>query len=482
MKDANPIPKKTKRRWLSFSLRGLLVFTILAAVTVALPLRWRQEDIAQYQVEQVVGRQIKGAKGWASHQRLPESKDVSWSDYPGHLWKQATNWGSDADLYEDIESVHLPTSKLDKLVPQLRKLRSLRSIDISPDEDDAYRQRLSNEVIEQLGEIDTLEDLDLSMVSVSPSQLRRLSQLPNLRELSLPQYEQATPILQELSHFPHLESLTLEEVPYSQRNMELLQAIPHLKKLTNTSIIVLSDEDGIAASDEGIDALGKMTQIEWLVIDVPVLDDRWYQCLGKMTSLTHLSIYGERELNEAPGAEFSHLASLTNLESLTIDGVRIDDQALETIGKLTSLTDLACDASLTTDAGMQHLAGLPKLKEANLSGTQITIHGLHALSTSRTLDYVHLGSGFHVSLRDHRGHTCGTCAFPSDYAEKTQFGPTDRWPSSIGVNANEPTSQPDEDPFAAADDPFAAPAELPDNFADPINDPFVPVDEDSTSQ
>ncbi|QDU78269.1 Leucine Rich repeats (2 copies) [Bremerella volcania] len=468
MNPTKDTPDKPRRRWLSFSLRGLLVFTVVVAVGIALPMRWRQDDIAQYKVEQQVSTQIDSVDGYSMTYRLPGSDEITWVEYPSYLWKRAMNWGHDADLYEDIESVHLPINKLNRLAPQLKKLRSLTSIDILSSNTGEYGRPLSDEVIEHFAGIDTLEELDLWAVTVTPRQLRRLSSLPNLRRLVLPSSESSIAILDEVSSFHQLESLKVNDVPITRPNVEKLAAIPKLQTLTIDSSAPLSTPDGIQA-------MAALTRMQWLVIDVPSVDDRWYDALGKMTSLTNLYLKGHRERVAAPGEAFAQLSSLTKLKVLTIDGVSIDDKALETIGKMTSLTELNCDASLTTDAGMKHLAGLPQLREANLSGTRITIHGLHELSKSPTLDYVHLGAGFQVSLQDHRVHLCGTCAFPYDYANTTQFGEANSaaWRNLIRIserNSSEGPSAASE--FSPGEDPFAPPTELPDNFADTIGDPF----------
>ena len=468
---------KPKRRWLRFSLRGLFLFAVIIAVGIALPMRWLEDDIAQYEVEQEVSTQIEAANGWTYGSPLLRQQEVSWSEYPGHLWKRAMNWGHDADLYDDISSVVLPTEKLERLTPQLQKLRSLKSIDFSPSDSDNFGQRLSDEVIEHLASLDTLESLDLRSVAVTPGQLRRLSSLPNLQRLVLPSHRFSRELLDELPNFLELEDLTITDFPITRGNVEKLRDIPDLQSLTLSSWKPVGRPDGIQA-------MGSLTQIRWLVIDVPSINDRWYESLGKMPLLKQLSIRGSADTGKAPGAAFAQLSSLTKLETLTIDGVCIDDEALETIGKMTSLTELKCDASLTTDAGMKHLAGLPYLTEANLSGTQITIHGLHELSKAPKLDYVHLGAGFHVSLRDHRGHFCGTCAMPFDYASKTQFGEANAaWRRSITITESDSS----QDPFASTEysseeDPFAPPTEIPNNFADTISDPFLPPSEELASE
>lgn len=477
MRPTTDKPKSPKRRWLSFSLRGLFLFAVIIAVGIALPMRWHQDDIAQYEVEQEVIAQIESANGWTYGKRWPLRQQSTWAEYPGHLWKQVMNWGHDADLYDDISGVVLPTEKLERLTPQLKKLRSLRSISFSPINSDDFGLPLSDEDIAHIAAIDTLEDLDLASVTVTPDQLRRLSALPKLQVLELPLTGKTTPFLNELSRFPVLEHLSVDDVPVDESCMKALQSIHNLKYLDLEVSKVLPTSDGIAV-------LSSLGNLETLRLNVPSLDDRWFQAVGSLTSLKLLSIRGSVDTGKAPGFDFTQLSNLSKLESLTVDGVCIDDQALETIGKMTSLTELKCDASLTTDAGMKNLAGLANLTEANLSGTQITIHGLHELSKAPMLDYVHLGAGFHVSLRDHRGHFCGTCAMPFDYASKTQFGEANAaWYRSITITESDSS----QDPFASTEyssevDPFAPTTELPNNFADTINDPFLPPSEELASE
>ncbi len=475
MDHASPQPKP-RRRWLRFSLRGLFVLIIIVSIAIALPMHWQEDDIAQYKVEQQVATQIESMNGTFYGAPISSREEVSWFDYPSYLWQKSMNWGHGTDLYDDIHSVTLPIRDLDRLAPQLKKLRSLEKINISTSNVDDFGMPLYDEEIKQIADVETLEELDLSEVNVTPSQLQELSSLPNLRHLAFPVRGDPVALIEALPSFPKLEHIKIDDLPITQSTVAKLEQLPNLQILTLSSFRPKADSGGIQA-------MGRLTQMQWLVIDVPSLDHRWYDALAKMPQLTNLYIKGARQIDAAPGDAFAKLSTLTNLEVLTIDGIRLDDKALETIGKMKSLTELHCDASLTTDAGMKHLAGLPKLKEANLSGTQITIHGLYALSKSPSLDYVHLGAGFQLSLQDHRKHFCGNCAGPVDYAETNQFGePYSPWKNlvpRIEGDSNEDSSSPE---YLPGEDPFAPPTQLPDNFADTINDPFLPTNQELASE
>ncbi len=464
MNDTIEQKPRAKRRWLSFSIRGLLIFTLLIAVGVVLPIKWREHDLAQYRVEEDVDSKIDLANGWTFRPRLRKADPITWKEYPSHLWKRTMNWGHDEDLYQDIESVHMPLEELVRLGPELQKLRSLKSIHLFMENSDDHGAPILEEELELLASLKTLEIIDLSGVAISPAQLRKLTVLPNVTCINFPMSRSSLPYLEVLSDFRKLETISLHDVPITRQAIETLAGFEQLRSL---SIYYWIQKE----TTEEVEAIGELKQLTSLYVCNYSYNDQWFQTAGNLTSLRSLHLSFHSETDRAPGENFHQLSNLTQLENLTIDGVQIDDDALATIGKLSGLKVLACDASRTTDAGMKHLANLPQLTKANLSGTRISIHGLHTLSQSSTLDEVYLGGRFQVFLRNHRQVFCGTCALPFDYADNSQFDKDNATPSAILATHT-----------IYSEDPFVSPealTDLPDNFADTINDPFQPFSEAS---
>lgn len=75
---------------------------------------------------------------------------------------------------------------------------------------------------------------------------------------------------------------------------------------------------------------------------------------------------------------------------LKLDHAVVNDAAMQTIGKLTSLTKLELNNTLITDKGMTPLQALHHLTSLNLTGTKVTAKGVELLKPMKELRYVYL--------------------------------------------------------------------------------------------
>ena len=82
---------------------------------------------------------------------------------------------------------------------------------------------------------------------------------------------------------------------------------------------------------------------------------------------------------EVTDASLAHLAGLTALELLILDGTHVTDAGLAHLTGLTALKALDLIGTQVTDAGLAHLAGLAALETLDLAGTQVTDAGVAAL-------------------------------------------------------------------------------------------------------
>lgn len=135
----------------------------------------------------------------------------------------------------------------------------------------------------------------------------------------------------------NLEKLLLTNTHTSSRALEYVQEPKRLRKL-----IV-----GRETTDEGLDILRTMTNLQELNFS--------YKKVGDTT--------------------MQHLEGLENLESLWLGRTDVTDAGLESLRALTKIRELGLPPA-ATDKGLACLAGLTNLERLNVSDTQITDAGL----------------------------------------------------------------------------------------------------------
>jgi hypothetical protein len=101
----------------------------------------------------------------------------------------------------------------------------------------------------------------------------------------------------------------------------------------------------------------------------------------------------------ASNADLAAVGNLSQLESLSLEDTRIDDDGLEAIQVCRQLRQLKLNGTQITDAGMAHLAGLKELEDLNLSFTRITSASLQQLKSLTRLRQLSF-NGTPITLAD----------------------------------------------------------------------------------
>ena len=218
--------------------------------------------------------------------------------------------------------------------------------------------------------------------------------------------------LKVLHSFGSIECLTIEDSAMTDNGTEHIAAASSLTELWLTDCPNITDAgirrlaglprlrflvlSGLLVSGAGI---AQATQVEDLHLDnCPMVDDAMLEEFNALHSLTSLSLYDSPRITDAG---LGTLSRLPRLEYLGLNGLQVtgrgiaplvqirtlqvgscpnvDDSMLEAIQDLDDLYDLSVTNSAVTDAGIRHLAGLPKLRRLNLSGSEITDEGLATL-------------------------------------------------------------------------------------------------------
>ena len=146
-------------------------------------------------------------------------------------------------------------------------------------------------------------------------------------------------------------------------------------------------------SDSGLKTIGTMTQLERLCLQSWVITDAGCVHLANLTRLKGLELFGSQLTDETIAAlsvlprleslalhgrqmtndGLVHLRRLPALRGLTLHGrnttgaggTQINGNALRIIAELTNLENVSLDGVIVSDADLDHLARLKKLKSAS---------------------------------------------------------------------------------------------------------------------
>ena len=186
--------------------------------------------------------------------------------------------------------------------------------------------------------------------------LAHLKSLGKLRRLSLDPDWLTVEGFRHVGKLVHLEELALTQSVYHEgRARPTGDGLASLKSLSQLRKISLSP---YWATDEVINEVGQLVQLEQLEITIPL------PC---------------EECSKPTTASLAPLKSLKNLRQLGIYGTGLTDDGLDDVRKLISLEDLTVRNSNITDEGLHRLAGLDRLRSLTLDLTPLEGGGLDYL-------------------------------------------------------------------------------------------------------
>ena len=145
-------------------------------------------------------------------------------------------------------------------------------------------------------------------------------------------------------------------------------------------------------ADEALTQLNDLgAEVRWLTLAEKELEVDFRFC-GNSLADSHLQYLHQLPVNIAvvrlkntpigDGA-LTHLAQITGIRRLHLDGTKVTDEGLGTLSKLQSLTFLSLSDTTVTDAALPPLAKLAKLKQLHLSETQVSEEGIAKLQKDR---------------------------------------------------------------------------------------------------
>ncbi len=185
---------------------------------------------------------------------------------------------------------------------------------------------------------------------------------------------------------------------YSDEGMKYLADLPELRivfldyrQATAESMVYLSGARkleylqmaDVLIGDEGAAHLRNLKNLRWLSIHNAGLTDRSIHTIASLPKLERLSL-GHNELTNKA---LELLSGHTGIVRLNLGGpsCRINDEGLPHLARMSQLQELDLEGSRISDAGLKHLEKLPRLRKLSVGDTNITWRG--ADTWKKTLDY-----------------------------------------------------------------------------------------------
>ncbi|PQO46273.1 hypothetical protein C5Y93_09815 [Blastopirellula marina] len=384
MGDPPTSPVQRKRRWLSFSVRGLLLLILIVSVGLGFLAR----DLYQFRQRQAVVRRIEANGGSVN---LPfyeigdpfetsNRSDVRLSEEQRRtLYQQWVIWFADEDIYKRPWGASIAHADDEPLFLGLEYFPELFQLTIGPG-------TLSDASMESICRLKSLQQIRLHETQMTKQQVGRLASLPELTEIEFHGAATTPEALSQLGHIPRLETVRLiaDQVPVEA--LAAIRSIPihRLAIVVNTTTIPNLDQP---------DPLDGITQLSSLELTNYPVSDNTLAAIGKMQSLWSLGIDCPAKSATVSNEGLERLTDISSLTYLSLPTLKIDDEGLEILGRLKSLQKLSCDGSLITDAGLKHLTQVSQL---SIPGCQATLAVIRELNKRGKLASLDAGAGMSI--------------------------------------------------------------------------------------
>jgi len=340
-------PTKRKRRWLTFSLRTLLVFTLL----VGLVLGYFGSIYHRVQNQRALIEKMSALGFRVKYNYDPEFIDIMHperSEPPGP-WIGRALIGEDA--YAHVDSVscgdraaHKPEDlRALSLFPKLRKVS-------------IHGDWVDDGAIDHLLNIPSLEHVDLAITRITSKGYSRLARCPTLKSLRLTGPEAGDDTFAPLHEASQLERLDLQRFDLSPVSFAHIGRIKSLRELH------LFNVKGI--DREAFKQIAGLSKLESLAISGANIDEEGFSHLSRLREIKTLRFskcsFSEEALDE--------IGSLNTLEDLSLQEMPVGDACLDTILEQRNLHFVNLSNTNVTDDGLLRLAELPNLRQVTVKG------------------------------------------------------------------------------------------------------------------
>jgi hypothetical protein len=327
-------PPRRNRRWLQFSLRSLLILTLICAVGSA----WVARRIEQKRKErEIVAAIIKsGGEVYYDYQVDPAGIVHGGAE---RLTPTSPEWLRQLfgdNFFNDVKSVRF----------------------IGRDAQ-----------LEPLKEFAQLQTLDLSHSTVTDAGLIHLEGLPHLERLCLGlgtlKINVTDAGLKHVKGLTQLRDLFLDETKITDAGLENVRGLTDLRSLYLGRTTV---------TDSGTKNLKGLTQLQELLLSNNVTDAGLVN-LKDLTHLQKLWVCGK----DVSDAGLVNLKGLTRLQILSLARTKITDAGLVNLKELNNLQLLDLRETGVADTGLVNLQALVQLQELFVGSSKVTDAGVKDL-------------------------------------------------------------------------------------------------------
>jgi hypothetical protein len=220
-------PPKSRRRWLQYSLRTLLVVTTLCAIACSwLGVKLQQ---ARPQREAVAALEKLGALVFYDWQYDAQGISLPSPQPPGRLWLRRVLGD---DFFQSVHTVELTNrditdAGLENIGADLKHLECLSQLQWL----DLSGTPITDSDLTYLTALSQLQRLDLVSTDVTDAGLEHLKCLNKLRVLNLARTQVTDAGLEVLTCFGQLKGLSLNDTRVTDAGMEHLRSLSQLRDL-----------------------------------------------------------------------------------------------------------------------------------------------------------------------------------------------------------------------------------------------------------
>ena len=405
--------KRPRRRWLQYSLRGILVLMLLSAVGAW----WVRNERAKVRVQERALEELskldpQGQIGVSyNYQHGPDGEyDRTLTKPDNHPWlrwlfgdgyvdqprslammgtkftKEDARWLRDLPTVEVIQVGEFQESEPGALAV-LGEMPELRQID--------WQNRVIwAEEFAALGKLEKLETIGMMALEmeISPDAMREFTRNKSrLRFFSIigrPSF--AAGAFKDLHPLPALEDFSLTESTFADQDFSGLTSAPLVDVSFRNSNI--SDDAlvhfgqikslkkfriaGTLVTDAGLAHLSQMENLEVLGLSTTRVSDAGIEHLVRLPSLTTLDLSNNCITTDG----LARVSEIPSLESLHLTRCAISAVGLEHLAKLPNLATLQLADAILGDDDLHPLQSFPKLKTLRIAGTQVTDAGVKVLA------------------------------------------------------------------------------------------------------
>ena len=247
--------------------------------------------------------------------------------------------------------------------------------------------------LNHLKNLHSLRHLEIEVDCLTPEIAMAVSELRQLRTLSIKETDQDgdhgerkwRESLAAINKMEQLEFLHISFPTARGKQLAQLNALANLRSLRLDGLVIHDDE---SISHECLQAVGRISQLEYLELNWMKIRDESFACLDGLSKLRLLSLQYVRA-RESP--LLTRLPPLPQLKAIDVVSSNAGDLDLRRLTSLPRLTSLRLAGTAVTPAGLREFMAHSDVEELALENDLASAEGLKSLLDSKYLKTLHLG-------------------------------------------------------------------------------------------